>query len=103
MAFLLLLERLNPVERAVFLLHDVFGYEHREIAEIVAKREENCRQIARRARSRVEAARPRFEASRESGRDWPSGSSPRSLTATSTASSSCSRRTRSSMATAAAR
>src|SRR3954453_882280 len=65
MEFLLLLERLNPVERAVFLLHDVFGYEHREIAEIVAKREENCRQIARRARSRVGAGRPRFEASRE--------------------------------------
>jgi RNA polymerase sigma-70 factor, ECF subfamily len=65
MAFLLLLERLSPVERAVFLLHDVFGYEHREIAEIVDKSEENCRQIARRARRRVEAGRPRFEASPE--------------------------------------
>ncbi len=65
MAFLLLLERLGPVERAVFLLHDVFAYEHREIAEIVGKSEENCRQIARRARGRVEAGRPRFEASRE--------------------------------------
>jgi RNA polymerase sigma-70 factor (ECF subfamily) len=65
MAFLLLLERLNPVERAVFLLHDVFSYEHREIAQIVGKSEENCRQIARRARRRVEAGRPRFEASRE--------------------------------------
>src|SRR3954454_17634851 len=103
LGFLLLLERLGPVERAVFLLHDVFGYEHHEIAEIVAKREENCRQIARRARSRVEAGRPRFEASREKRRDWPSGSSPRSPTATSTASWSCSRRTPSSMATAAVR
>ena len=65
MAFLLLLERLGPVERAVFLLHDVFGYEHREIAEIVGRSEENCRQIARRARGRIEEGRPRFEASRE--------------------------------------
>ena len=65
MAFLLLLERLGPVERAVFLLHDVFGYEHREIAGIVGKSEENSRQIARRARRHVEAGRPRFEASRE--------------------------------------
>jgi RNA polymerase sigma-70 factor, ECF subfamily len=65
MAFLLLLERLGPVERAVFVLHDVFGYEHREIAEIVSRSEENCRQIARRARQRVHAGRPRFEASRE--------------------------------------
>ena len=47
LAFLLLLERLSPVERAVFLLHDVFGYEHREIADIVGKSDENCRQIAR--------------------------------------------------------
>jgi RNA polymerase sigma-70 factor, ECF subfamily len=65
MAFLLLLERLGPVERAVFLLHDVFGYEHREIAEIVGRSEENCRQIARRARRRVQEDRPRFETSRE--------------------------------------
>jgi RNA polymerase sigma-70 factor, ECF subfamily len=65
MAFLLVLERLGPVERAVFLLHDVFGYEHREIAEIVARSEENCRQIARRARQRVQEGRPRFEATRE--------------------------------------
>ena len=65
MAFLLLLERLGPVERAVFLLHDVFGYEHREIAEIVGRSEENCRQIARRARQRMQAGRPRFEPSRE--------------------------------------
>jgi RNA polymerase sigma-70 factor, ECF subfamily len=65
MAFLLLLERLGPVERAVFLLHDVFGYEHREIAEIIGKSEANTRQIARRARRHVEAGKPRFDASRE--------------------------------------
>ena len=44
MAFLLVLDRLNPVERAVFLLHDVFGYEFAEIAPIVDRSEVNCRQ-----------------------------------------------------------
>ena len=61
MAFLLLLQRLRPVERAVFLLHDVFGYEFPEIAGIVGKSEENCRQVAVRARKHVEDGRPRFE------------------------------------------
>jgi RNA polymerase sigma-70 factor (ECF subfamily) len=65
MAFLLLLERLSPVERAVFLLHDVFDYEYAEIALIVERSEENCRQLAVRARRHVEENRPRFEASRE--------------------------------------
>jgi RNA polymerase sigma-70 factor (ECF subfamily) len=65
MAFLLVLERLNPVERAVFLLHDVFGYDYEEIATIVDKSVANCRQLAARARSRVKAEKPRFEASRE--------------------------------------
>jgi RNA polymerase sigma-70 factor, ECF subfamily len=64
MAFLVLLERLSPVERAVFLLHDVFGYGYDEIAEIVGKTEANCRQVAVRARRHVETDRPRFEASR---------------------------------------
>jgi RNA polymerase sigma-70 factor (ECF subfamily) len=64
MAFLLLLERLTPVERAVFLLHDVFGYGYDEIAGIVGKSEDNCRQLALRARRRVGEGRPRFEASR---------------------------------------
>jgi RNA polymerase sigma-70 factor (ECF subfamily) len=65
MAFLLVLERLNPVERAVFLLHDVFGYGYNEIASIVGKTETNCRQLAARARQHVAAEKPRFEASRE--------------------------------------
>ncbi|HEY8458724.1 MAG TPA: RNA polymerase sigma-70 factor [Actinopolymorphaceae bacterium] len=65
MAFLLVLERLSPVERAVFLLHDVFGYGYAEIASIVGKSEENCRQLATRARRHVKAEKPRFEASRE--------------------------------------
>ena len=64
MAFLLVLERLSPVERAVFLLHDVFGYEFAEIATIVDKSPDNCRQIAVRARRHVSENRPRFEASR---------------------------------------
>jgi RNA polymerase sigma-70 factor, ECF subfamily len=68
MAFLLLLERLTPAERAVFLLHDVFGYGYDEVAEIVGRTEANCRQIALRARRHVDAGKPRFEAS-ERARD----------------------------------
>jgi RNA polymerase sigma-70 factor (ECF subfamily) len=64
MAFLLLLERLSPVERAVFLLHDVFGYDYDEIAPIVEKSRDNCRQLAVRARRHVASGRPRFEATR---------------------------------------
>jgi len=64
MAFLLLLERLSPVERAVFLLHDVFSYGYDEIAGIVGKSEDNCRQLAARARRHVGEHKPRFEASR---------------------------------------
>ena len=64
MAFLLLLERLTPVERAVFLLHDVFGYDYDEIARIVGKTSDNCRQLALRARRHVNEQKPRFEASR---------------------------------------
>jgi len=65
MAFLLLLERLNPVERAVFLLHDVFGFGYQDIAAVVDKSEQNCRQLATRARRHVIDNRPRFEASRD--------------------------------------
>jgi RNA polymerase sigma-70 factor, ECF subfamily len=64
MAFLLLLERLTPVERAVFLLHDVFDYGYDEVAGIVGKSEDNCRQLAARARRHVREERTRFEASR---------------------------------------
>jgi RNA polymerase sigma-70 factor, ECF subfamily len=63
MAFLVLLESLTPIERAIFLLHDVFAYDFAEIAQIVGKSEANCRQLARRARGYVEARRPRFEPS----------------------------------------
>lgn len=62
-AFLLLLEQLNPVERAAFLLHDVFDYGYDEVATIVGKTETNCRQIVARARRRIKAERPRFDMS----------------------------------------
>jgi RNA polymerase sigma-70 factor (ECF subfamily) len=65
MAFLVLLESLNPVERAVFLLREVFDYAYEEISRIVGKSEDNCRQIARRARQSIAARRPRFERSPE--------------------------------------
>lgn len=59
-AFLVVLESLNPVERAVFLLHDIFDYSFDEIAPIVGKSAANCRQIARRARQAIHERRPRF-------------------------------------------
>ena len=65
MSFLVLLENLTPVERAVFLLHEVFGYGYDEISRVVDKSEDNCRQIAVRARKHVHDGTPRFEASRE--------------------------------------
>jgi RNA polymerase sigma-70 factor, ECF subfamily len=64
MAFLVLLESLSPVERAVFLLREVFDFDYAEIAEIVDRSEANCRQILVRARRRVDEGRPRFEANR---------------------------------------
>ena len=64
LAFLALLERLSPVQRAVFLLHEVFGYGYAEIGPMVDRSEEACRQIAARARRHIEAGRPRFETSR---------------------------------------
>jgi RNA polymerase sigma-70 factor, ECF subfamily len=64
MALLVLLESLSPVERAVFLLHEVFGYDYGEIAAIVGKSEDNTRQLASRARRHVDEHKPRFEVSR---------------------------------------
>jgi RNA polymerase sigma-70 factor (TIGR02957 family) len=59
-AMLVVLETLGPVERAVFVLREVFGYRHDEIAEIVDKEPAAVRQIAHRARAHVEARRPRM-------------------------------------------
>jgi RNA polymerase sigma-70 factor (TIGR02957 family) len=64
-SFLILLETLSPVERAVFLLREVFDYGYDEIAEIVDKNETNCRQIFARARKRIDEGKPRFEATRQ--------------------------------------
>lgn len=63
MAFLLMLERLTPVERAVFLLREVFSYPYAEIAATVGESVANCRQILRRARQHVGTARQRFRPS----------------------------------------
>ena len=61
LAFLVLLERLSPEERAVYVLREAFDYGFGEIAEILGKSEANCRQILSRARKRVEDDRPRFD------------------------------------------
>jgi RNA polymerase sigma-70 factor (ECF subfamily) len=64
---LLALERLSPLERAAFLLHDVFGVDFGEIAETIGRDPAACRQLASRARAHVRAARPRFPVSRDRG------------------------------------
>ncbi len=64
MAALLLLERLSPLERAAFVLRDVFGFSFPEIATAVGRSEAACRQLAVRARRHMDAGRPRFEADR---------------------------------------
>ncbi len=64
MAALLLLERLSPLERAVFVLRDVFAFGFPEIAAAVDRSEAACRQLAVRARRHMEVGRPRFEADR---------------------------------------
>ena len=62
MAALLLLERLSPLERAVFVLREVFGFDFGEIASAVGRSESACRQLSVRARRHMDAGRPRFEA-----------------------------------------
>ncbi|MEM7532581.1 MAG: RNA polymerase sigma factor SigJ [Chloroflexota bacterium] len=62
-AFLVVLESLSPIERAVFLLREVFDFEYSDVAEMVDKTEANCRQILRRARQHVRSQRPRFRTS----------------------------------------
>jgi RNA polymerase sigma-70 factor (ECF subfamily) len=64
MAALLLLERLSPLERAVFVLREVFGFGFPEVASAVGRSEAACRQLAVRARGHMDAGRPRFEADR---------------------------------------
>jgi RNA polymerase sigma-70 factor (ECF subfamily) len=68
LALLVMFERLSPVERAAYLLREVFGYEYAEIAEIIERTEVNSRQLVTRARKHLEAGRPRFDAD-EAARD----------------------------------
>jgi RNA polymerase sigma-70 factor (ECF subfamily) len=98
MAFLVLLEALSPVERAVFMLREVFGYGYPDVAGITGKTEVNCRQIFARARQRI-AAGPGGPKARNS----PAGSSRLPRAATSTGCSACSRPTWCSTGTAGAR
>lgn len=69
LAFLVLLEELAPVERAAFLLHEVFAYEYGEIAPMLGREEPACRQMVSRARRRVGERRHRFEADTRAGRE----------------------------------
>jgi RNA polymerase sigma-70 factor (ECF subfamily) len=66
-ALMLLLERLSPLERASFLLHDVFDLDFAEVARALNRGEAACRQLAARPRAHIEAGRPRFPASPEEG------------------------------------
>jgi RNA polymerase sigma-70 factor, ECF subfamily len=68
MALMLVLERLSPLERASFLLHDVFGLDFGEVSRALNRGEAACRKLATRARAHIEAGRPRFAASQEEGR-----------------------------------
>ncbi|MGA9769101.1 MAG: RNA polymerase sigma-70 factor [Blastocatellia bacterium] len=68
MAFMVLLERLAPVERAAFLLHEVFDCDYPEIAHILGKSESACRQIVHRAKERVRRDHPRFRVNEEDHR-----------------------------------
>ncbi|WP_065964846.1 RNA polymerase sigma-70 factor [Streptomyces sparsogenes] len=69
MAALLLLERLSPLERAVFVLREVFGFGFDEIADTVGRSEPACRQLVVRARRHMREGRPRFEADRQERRE----------------------------------
>ncbi|MEW2556749.1 RNA polymerase sigma-70 factor [Streptomyces zhihengii] len=69
MAMLVVLESLSPLERAVFVLKEVFGFGHAEIAEAVERSEAAVRQAAHRAREHVQARRPRFTADRSRQRE----------------------------------
>ncbi|MTI88958.1 MAG: hypothetical protein FH748_13440 [Balneolaceae bacterium] len=60
-----MLESLSPVERAVYLLRELFGYEYAEISDIINKSEANCRKIAQRAREYIKLQRPRFSPDKE--------------------------------------
>src|SRR5579859_7527707 len=64
---LLALERLSPLERAAFLLHDVFGVGFEEIAQTIGREAAACRKLGSRARAQVRTERPRFKVAKEHG------------------------------------
>ena len=67
LALMLALERLSPLERAAFLLHDVFGLEFEEVAATIQRCPAACRQLATRARAHVREAKPRFQVEKQRG------------------------------------
>ncbi|MEP7456913.1 sigma-70 family RNA polymerase sigma factor [Phyllobacterium sp. SB3] len=67
LTLMIALERLSPLERAAFLLHDVFGQDFNQIAETIGRDAATCRQLASRARNHVQKAKPRFPVSNEQG------------------------------------
>jgi RNA polymerase sigma-70 factor (ECF subfamily) len=69
LTLMMALERLSPLERAAFLLHDVFGQDFDQVAQAIDRDPAACRQLASRAREHVRAARPRFPVSQEQGAD----------------------------------
>jgi RNA polymerase sigma-70 factor (ECF subfamily) len=68
LAFLVLLEELTPLERAAYLLHDIFGYSFEEVARSLGRSPAACRQLGSRARARIEERRQRFDADLQQGR-----------------------------------
>lgn len=82
LALLVLLERLTPTERAVYVLREAFAYGYREIAAVLDMTEANCRQLYRRAAGRVAVAEARFGRHRSGGPGWWSPSSRRHRTGT---------------------
>jgi RNA polymerase sigma-70 factor (ECF subfamily) len=69
LAFLVLLEELTPPERAAYLLHDIFGYAFDEVAQSMGRTSAGCRQLAARARQRIEDRRQRFDADLRHGHE----------------------------------
>jgi RNA polymerase sigma-70 factor (ECF subfamily) len=68
LAFLVLLEELTPLERAAYLLHDIFGYSFDEVARSLGRSSAACRQLGARARKRIDERRQRFDADLRQGR-----------------------------------
>jgi RNA polymerase sigma-70 factor, ECF subfamily len=68
MAMLVVLESLSPLERAVFVLHEAFGYGHAEVADFLGRTESAVRQLLKRARDHVASARPRYDTDRRTRR-----------------------------------